>query len=46
MKKSQLSNGDPSAKIQLRVAEAKHRDVGKRRARIDILSMDKLGIEP
>ena len=46
MKKSHLSNGDPSPKIQLRVAEAKHRDVGKRRARIDILSMDKLGIEP
>jgi transitional endoplasmic reticulum ATPase len=46
MKKSHLNNGDLSAKIQLRVAEAKHRDVGKRRARIDILSMDKLGIEP
>ena len=28
------------------MAEAKHRDVGKRRARIDILSMDKLGIKP
>ena len=46
MKKSHFSNGDPSPKIQLRVAEAKHRDIGKRRARIDILSMDKLGIEP
>ena len=46
MKKSRLSNGEPSPKIQLRVAEAKHRDVGKRRARIDILSMDKLGIKP
>jgi transitional endoplasmic reticulum ATPase len=46
LKKSRLSNGEPSPKIQLRVAEAKHRDVGKRRARIDILSMDKLGIKP
>lgn len=46
MKKSHFSNGDPSPKIQLRVAEAKHRDIGKRRARIDILSMDRLGIEP
>ncbi|HYY67383.1 MAG TPA: AAA family ATPase, partial [Nitrososphaeraceae archaeon] len=45
MKKSRLSNGEPSHKIQLRVAEAKHRDVGKRRARIDMLSMDKLGIK-
>ena len=46
MKKSRLSNDEPSPKIQLRVAEAKHRDVGKRRARIDILSMDRLGIKP
>ena len=46
MKKSRFSNGDPSPKIQLRVEEAKHRDIGKRRARIDILSMDRLGIEP
>ena len=46
MKKSHFGNGDPSPKIQLRVAEAKHRDIGKRRARIDILSMDRLGIEP
>lgn len=33
-------------KIQLRVAEAKHRDVGKRRARIDPEPMHQLGIEP
>ena len=33
-------------KIQLRVAEAKHRDVGKRRARIDPEPMRQLGIEP
>ena len=46
MKKSRLSNGEPSPKIQLRVAEAKRRDIGKRRARIDILSMGKLGIKP
>ncbi len=46
MKKSRLSNDEPSPKIQLRVAEAKHRDVGKRRARIDTLSMDRLGIKP
>ena len=45
MKKSRLSNDEPSPKIQLRVAEAKHRDVGKRRARIDTLSMDRLGIK-
>ena len=30
----------------MRVAESKHRDVGKRRARIDASSMEKLGIEP
>jgi transitional endoplasmic reticulum ATPase len=46
LKKSRLSNDEPSPKIQLRVAEAKHRDVGKRRARIDTLSMDRLGIKP
>lgn len=46
MKKSRLSNDEPYPKIQLRVAEAKHRDVGKRRARIDTLSMDRLGIKP
>ena len=49
MKKSHGSSGgdesSSSRKIQLRVAEAKHRDVGKRRARIDPASMDRLGIE-
>jgi transitional endoplasmic reticulum ATPase len=33
-------------KIQLRVAEAKHRDVGKRRARINPEHIRQLGIEP
>jgi transitional endoplasmic reticulum ATPase len=46
LKKSRLSNDEPYPKIQLRVAEAKHRDVGKRRARIDTLSMGRLGIKP
>lgn len=48
MKKSHGSSGDESSsspKIQLRVAEAKHRDVGKRRARIDPEAMHRLGIE-
>jgi transitional endoplasmic reticulum ATPase len=49
LKKSHGSSGgdesSSSRKIQLRVAEAKHRDVGKRRARIDPEAMDRLGIE-
>jgi transitional endoplasmic reticulum ATPase len=49
LKKSHGSSGgdesSSSRKIQLRVAEAKHRDVGKRRARIDPAAMDRLGIE-
>ena len=49
MKKSHGSSGgdesSSSRKIQLRVAEAKHRDVGKRRARIHPEAMDRLGIE-
>ncbi|HEV8385988.1 MAG TPA: CDC48 family AAA ATPase [Nitrososphaera sp.] len=44
MKKTR-SGGDESSPIQLRVAEAKHRDVGKRRARIDPRYMTSLGIE-
>jgi transitional endoplasmic reticulum ATPase len=36
---------DESSPIQLRVAEAKHRDVGKRRARIDPRHMAQLGIQ-
>lgn len=46
MKKSRLSSGEAHPKIKLRVAEAKDRDVGKRRARIDSLSMAKLAIKP
>ncbi|HEX2169259.1 MAG TPA: CDC48 family AAA ATPase [Nitrososphaera sp.] len=39
------AGSDESSPIQLRVAEAKHRDVGKRRARIDIRHMEHLGIQ-
>jgi transitional endoplasmic reticulum ATPase len=46
LKKSRLSSGEAHPKIKLRVAEARHRDVGKRRARIDALSMNKLAIKP
>lgn len=46
MKKSRLSSGEAHPKIKLRVAEARYRDVGKRRARIDSLSMAKLAIKP
>ncbi|MDF2783027.1 MAG: family ATPase, subfamily [Nitrososphaeraceae archaeon] len=46
MKKSRRSSGEAHPKIKLRVAEAKYRDVGKRRARIDSLSMAKLAIKP
>jgi transitional endoplasmic reticulum ATPase len=38
------AGSDESSPIQLRVAEAKHRDVGKRRARIDPHHMECLGI--
>lgn len=38
------AGSDESSPIQLRVAEAKHRDVGKRRARIDPHHMEYLGI--
>ncbi|HEX7031531.1 MAG TPA: CDC48 family AAA ATPase [Nitrososphaera sp.] len=44
MKKARTGS-DQSAPIQLRVAEARHRDVGKRRARIDSRYMDQLGIQ-
>jgi transitional endoplasmic reticulum ATPase len=37
--------GGESSPVQLRVAEAKHRDVGKRRARIDARYMEHLGIQ-
>jgi transitional endoplasmic reticulum ATPase len=46
LKKSRGSIGESPPIIHLRVAEAKHRDVGKRRARIDSDSMHQLGIEP
>jgi transitional endoplasmic reticulum ATPase len=39
------AGSDESSPIQLRVAEAKHRDVGKRRARIDPRHMQQLGIQ-
>lgn len=49
MKKSRRRGGDTSdessPKLHLRVAEAKHRDVGKRRARIGSYTMLRLGIE-
>ena len=38
------AGSDESSPVQLRVAEAKHRDVGKRRARIDGHHMEHLGI--
>ncbi|OLC82336.1 MAG: AAA family ATPase [Thaumarchaeota archaeon 13_1_40CM_3_50_5] len=38
------AGNDESSPVQLRVAEAKHRDVGKRRARIDGHHMEHLGI--
>ena len=40
-----MRGGGGSSPVQLRVAEAKHRDVGKRRARIDVHYMDHLGIQ-
>jgi transitional endoplasmic reticulum ATPase len=39
------AGSDESSPIQLRVAEAKHRDVGKRRARMDLRHMEHLGIQ-
>jgi transitional endoplasmic reticulum ATPase len=43
--KKARSGGDESSPVQLRVAEAKHRDVGKRRARVDARYMGSLGIQ-
>ena len=43
--KKMRAGSDESSPIQLRVAEAKHRDVGKRRARIDPHHMEQLGIQ-
>lgn len=45
MKRSRSPREDSSPRIQLKVAEARHRDVGKRRARIDRDLMQRLGIE-
>jgi transitional endoplasmic reticulum ATPase len=39
------AGSDESSSIQLRVAEAKHRDVGKRRARMDPHQMEHLGLQ-
>jgi len=39
------TSDESSPKLHLRVAEAKHRDIGKRRARIDSYTMRRLGIE-
>ncbi|MDP8886464.1 MAG: AAA family ATPase, partial [Thermoproteota archaeon] len=39
------AGSDESSPLQLRVAEAKHRDVGKRRARMDLRHMEHLGIQ-
>jgi transitional endoplasmic reticulum ATPase len=43
--KKARAGSDESAPIQLRVAESKHRDVGKCRARIDSHQMGHLGIQ-
>ena len=43
--KKMRAGSDESSPIQLRVAEAKHRDVGKRRARMDIRHMEHLKIQ-
>ena len=40
------AGSDESSPLQLRVAEAKHRDVGKRRARMNPSHMEHLGIQP
>ncbi|HZT35340.1 MAG TPA: AAA family ATPase, partial [Nitrososphaera sp.] len=45
MKKAR-PGGEGSSALQLKVAEAKHRDVGKRRARINADQMGRLGIQP
>lgn len=45
MKKAKAGS-DESQQIELRVAEAKHRDVGKRRARLDPHYMEQMGIQP
>jgi transitional endoplasmic reticulum ATPase len=44
--RSNDSSDESSPKLHLRVVEAKHRDLGKRRARIDSNSMGRMRIEP
>lgn len=45
MKKAKAGS-DEYQQIELRVAEAKHRDVGKRRARLDPHYMEQMGLQP
>lgn len=45
MKKAKAGS-DESPQIELRVAEAKHRDVGKCRARLDPHFMEQIGVQP
>ncbi|HEY7508578.1 MAG TPA: AAA family ATPase, partial [Nitrososphaera sp.] len=45
MKKAKAGS-DESPQIDLRVAEAKHRDVGKCRARLDPHFMEQIGVQP
>ena len=45
MKKAKAGS-DESPQVQLRVAEAKHRDVGKCRARLDPHYMEQIGVQP
>jgi transitional endoplasmic reticulum ATPase len=44
--KKAKAGSDESPQIQLRVAEAKHRDVGKCRARLDPHFMEQIGVQP
>lgn len=45
MKKAKAGS-DESPQVELRVAEAKHRDVGKCRARLDPHFMEQIGVQP
>jgi transitional endoplasmic reticulum ATPase len=44
--KKAKAGSDESPQVQLRVAEAKHRDVGKCRARLDPHYMEQIGVQP
>jgi transitional endoplasmic reticulum ATPase len=46
MVKKAKAGSDEYQQIELRVAEAKHRDVGKRRARLDPHYMEQMGLQP